>query len=154
MSSIFYALIDWGYIGMFISAFLSGSFLPFASEAVFASYVYMGLNPVLLLILATIGNSLGGATCYGIGYLGKIEWIEKYLRIKREKIRKTQKFVHKWGPWIAFFSFVPGVGDVIIVILGLMRADFRVVLFSMTLGKMLRYTILLGGILGLLSFGH
>lgn len=151
MESIYQFFIDWGYLGMFVSAFLSGSFLPFASEAILAAYIYAGLNPISLILLATVGNAAGGATCYGIGHLGKMEWIEKYLRVKQEKIDKTANFVQKRGAWMAFLSFVPGLGDVILVVLGLMRANIWIVLFSMTLGKLLRYAILIGGLLGFTS---
>ncbi|OAV71582.1 hypothetical protein Barb4_00561 [Bacteroidales bacterium Barb4] len=32
------------------------------------------------LVAATIGNFLGGMTCYWMGMLGKTEWLEKYLK--------------------------------------------------------------------------
>jgi membrane protein YqaA with SNARE-associated domain len=151
METIYQFFIDWGYLGMFVSAFLSGSFLPFASEAILAAYIYMGLNPLLLIVLATLGNTIGGATCYGIGHLGKMEWIEKYLRIKPSKVERVTAFVQKRGAWIAFLSFIPGLGDVILVVLGLMRANFHITLLAMTIGKMLRYILLIGGVLGLAS---
>ncbi len=151
MNSIYQFLIDWGYAGMFVSAFLSGSFLPFASEAILAAYVYMGLSPMLLVLLATVGNALGGATCYGIGMLGKMKWIEKLLGIKQEKMDKVSSYIQKYGAWMAFLSFVPGIGDVILVVLGLMRANIWIVMLSMTIGKLLRYLLLIGGIAGITS---
>ena len=41
---------------MFISAVIAGSFLPFSSEAVMMGLIAAGLEPVLLLVYATVGN--------------------------------------------------------------------------------------------------
>ena len=65
-------LIDWGYIGLFISALLAGSIIPFSSELVMIALVKVGLSPVLCVIAATLGNTVGGMTCYYMGRLGKI----------------------------------------------------------------------------------
>ena len=43
---------------------------------------------------------------------------------------------------MAFFSFLPVVGDGIAIVLGLMRANLPITVFSMTLGKLLRYVAL------------
>ena len=61
------------------------------------------------IIVATAGNWLGGLSSYGIGYLGKYEWIEKYLRIKREKLEKTHRKMAGKELWISLFTWLPGV---------------------------------------------
>ena len=38
-------LIDWGYVGLFISALLAGSIIPFSSEIVMVALVKVGLSP-------------------------------------------------------------------------------------------------------------
>lgn len=138
-------LIDWaqyGYIGLFIAAFLAATIVPFSSEVVFTTLVItMGLNPWACVVWATLGNWLGGLTCYWLGMLGKIEWIEKWLRIKKEKIDAFQNRFHKYGDWLAFFSFLPGVGDIIAVASGFMRCKFWIVAVSMFWGKLARYVI-------------
>lgn len=45
--------------------------------------VFGGLDAWKCVFVATLGNWLGGMTCYYMGRFGKIEWIEKYLRIKK-----------------------------------------------------------------------
>ena len=57
-------LIDWGYPGLFISALLAGSIVPFSSEIVLLGLVKLGLDPTLCLISASLGNTAGGMTCY------------------------------------------------------------------------------------------
>lgn len=44
--------------------------------------------PITCLISATLGNTVGGMTCYYMGRLGKISWIEKYFKVKKEKVDK------------------------------------------------------------------
>ena len=51
-----------------------------------------GLEPWPLAIYATIGNVLGGLFNYGVGRLGKPEWIERYLHVKPESLAKAERF--------------------------------------------------------------
>jgi membrane protein YqaA with SNARE-associated domain len=133
---------QWGYIGLFLAAFLAATILPFASEVVFTAVVLtMGLDPWICVAVATVGNTLGGLTCYWIGHLGKIEWIEKLLRIRKEKIDKWVKVLQKRGSWFAFFSFLPGVGDFFAVAAGFLRCKLWVVTVAMLLGKLSRYIV-------------
>lgn len=134
-------LVDLGYFGLMIAAFLAATVVPFSSEAVFTALFYGGLNPWALVLWATVGNTAGGMTCYLLGRLGKMEWIEKWLRIKKEKIDRFNAKFHKYGDWLAFFSFLPGIGDVIAVAAGFMRCRWWVALISMGLGKFVRYVV-------------
>src|SRR3712207_9296286 len=79
-------LIDWGYLGLFISALLAGRIVPFSSEIVMVTLVKVGLSPALCILAATLGNTAGGLTCYYMGHLGRIDWIERYFKVKKEKI--------------------------------------------------------------------
>jgi membrane protein YqaA with SNARE-associated domain len=147
MDSLIQFLIQWGYLGIFITAFLSGSILPLASEAILVSYVYSGLEAIPCIIVATIGNTLGGITCYYIGYLGKMDWIEKYLRIDHKDLEKAHHFVEGRGAWMAFFAFIPVIGDIILVLLGILRSNTWIVIVAMTIGKFIRYLIVAWGTL-------
>lgn len=142
MDAFIQFLTEWGYWGMFLSAFLAGTILPFSSEAVMLACVGLGLDPVLSTLATTAGNALGGLTCYWIGHLGKMEWIEKYFRVDHKQLKKATRFIHGRGSWMAFFSFLPIIGDAVLIALGLMRANVWIVTFSMTLGKLARYAIL------------
>ena len=142
MDAFIQFLTEWGYWGMFLSAFLAGTILPFSSEAVMLACVGLGLDPVLSTLATTAGNALGGLTCYWIGHLGKMEWIEKYFRVDHKQLEKATRFIHGRGSWMAFFSFLPIIGDAVLIALGLMRANVWIVTISMTLGKLARYAIL------------
>lgn len=132
---------EWGYLGLFIASFLAATVVPFSSEVVFSVLVFGGLDAWQCVLVATLGNWLGGMSCYYLGMLGKVEWIEKYLRIKKEKMDSFEAKLHKYGDWFAFFSFLPGIGDGIAVASGFFRCRWWIVAVSMLLGKFVRYVV-------------
>lgn len=134
-------LTELGLFGLFIASFLAATVIPFSSELVFSAMVFGGFNAWSCVFVATIGNWMGGMTCYYLGRLGKIEWLEKYFRIKQERIEKFSTHIYKHGDWIAFFSFLPGIGDIIAVASGFFRCKWWVVAISMLLGKFARYIV-------------
>lgn len=144
-------LTDWGYFGLFISALLAGSILPFSSEAVMVALVKVGLSPALCILSATLGNTIGGMTCYYMGHIGRIDWIEKYFKIKKEKIDKMQHFLQGKGALMAFFAFLPFVGEAIAIALGWMRSNLALTAASMFAGKLMRYLLMLWALQGALS---
>lgn len=142
MGALIDILIDFGYWGMLAAAFLAGSFFPFSSEAVMTALVAVGLDPVQLTIYASIGNVAGGLFNYGVGRMGRLDWIEKYLHVSKESLDKATKFMGGHGAWMGFFAFVPILGSAITICLGLMRANIIISVISITLGKFIRYAIL------------
>ena len=139
-------LTGYGYWGMLLAAFLAGSFFPFSSEAVMVGLAAAGLEPWPLAVYATIGNVLGGLFNYGVGRLGKPEWIERYLHVKPESLAKAERFMAGRGAWMGFFAFLPILGSAITIALGLMRANFVISFISISLGKFLRYVLLIYGV--------
>ena len=144
-------LLDYGYFGMFLAAVLAGSVIPFSSEAVLILFLQMGLDPVLITLSATVGNVVGGMTCYWIGHLGNMNWIERYFRVKPEKIHRAERFVQGKGAWMAFFAFLPILGSAISIVLGMMRANIWITILSMFIGKLLRYALLVLATEGLIQ---
>ena len=145
MDTILSFLIDWGYWGMLISAFLAGSFFPFSSEAVMVGLQAAGLEPLPLVIYGTIGNILGSIFNYGVGRMGRLDWIERYLHVKKESLDKAQRFVGGRGAWMGFFAFLPILGSAITILLGLMKANIVISITSISIGKFLRYLLLVYG---------
>ncbi|MDR1504702.1 MAG: DedA family protein [Prevotella sp.] len=138
--------VEYGYIGLFLASFLAATILPFGSEFVFAGLLAMGMNAWGCVIVASVGNWLGGMTNYFLGRMGKIEWIEKYLKVDRGKIEKMQQWLEGKGAIMAFFSFMPVVGDIIALALGYMRANVYIVNVAMFSGKLLRYILIMYGV--------
>ncbi len=128
---------------MFVAALLAGSVVPFSSEVVLVALVQLGLPPVACLVSATLGNTAGGMTCYYMGRLGKIYWIEKYLKVKKEKVDRMVSFLQGKGAMMAFFAFLPAIGSLIGISLGFLRSNIWLTAGAMLTGKLLRYVLLL-----------
>lgn len=139
-------LVDWGYWGMLMAAFLAGSFFPFSSEAVMAGLQAAGLAPLPLVVYGSIGNVLGSMFNYGVGRMGKMEWIEHYLHVKKKSLDKAERFMAGHGAWMGFFAFLPLLGSAITIVLGLTRANIPISILSITIGKVLRYVLLVYGL--------
>ena len=122
MESLSQTLADWGYWGLFFSAFIAGSILPFSAEAVMIVLVHMGLDPVLCVAAASLGNTLGGMSCYWIGTLGKSEWITR-LGVSEKQLARARRFLAGRG--------------------ALMRSNVWLTGGSMLAGKALRYIVVL-----------
>ena len=127
---------------MLIASFIAGSVFPFSSEAVMLAMLAAGVDPWELVITASIGNVAGSMFNYGVGRLGRLDWIEKYLHVKKESLDRAQRFMGGHGAWMGFFAFLPILGSAISILLGLMRANIIITLISITLGKVMRYLII------------
>lgn len=100
-------------------------------------------NPLVLLLVAGAGNTLGGIVTYYMGYFAKWNWIEKYLRVKAESLQKTQEKVNHFGIWIALFTWLPIVGDGIAMAMGVLKTQRLLTFIFMAIGKTLRYAAII-----------
>lgn len=134
-------LFDYSLWGLFLASFLAATVVPFSSEALLTFMIINGTDAYTAVLVATAGNFLGGMSSFAIGYMGKWKWIEKYLRVKRESIEKWHNRLYRRGAVFAFLSWVPAVGDIFAVGLGLLRANILITAIAMLAGKFLRYVI-------------
>lgn len=137
-------LQDLGLFGLFLGCLLSATVIPFSSEALVAGALLLDYSPWTVILVATLGNTIGGMTCYLLGWLCKWSWIEKYLKIKEESLEKAQAKVGKYGSLAALLTWLPIVGDVIAVALGIMRTRVVPTTLFMFIGKGLRYMVVTG----------
>mgnify|MGYP001021089750 CR=1 FL=1 len=84
------ALESLGLLGLFLATFLSATILPFSSEAIVLFFLAKGVDPTICLSIATLGNSLGGASNYFIGRLGNPLWLKR-IGVKENTITKNEK---------------------------------------------------------------
>ncbi|MBR6845585.1 MAG: DedA family protein [Bacteroidaceae bacterium] len=143
MEAIMDILEGYGYWGMTIAAFLAGSVFPFSSEAVMVSLQLAGLEPWPLFLSASVGNVAGSMFNYYVGTLGRLEWIEKYLHIRREKVLRAQTWMENWGVWMGTLCFLPIIGSALSVALGYMRANPYKSFIAISIGKTTRYAVLI-----------
>jgi membrane protein YqaA with SNARE-associated domain len=133
--------ISLGYIGLFLAGFISATILPMNSEGVLLILLSQDFDPWICLLTATVGNSLGGLTNYFLGKLGNPLWFKRF-GVKEEKLLSFEHRIQKYGYWLAFFSWVPIIGDPMTIALGFFRVPFWKVTFLIVLGKFLRYLVL------------
>jgi membrane protein YqaA with SNARE-associated domain len=134
-------LFDYSLWGLFLASFLAATVVPFSSEALLSYLIINGTDAYTAVIVATAGNWLGGMSSFAIGYAGKWEWIEKYLHVKKQSIEKWHNRLYKRGAVFAFLSWMPGVGDIFAVGLGLLKTNIPVTALAMLAGKFSRYVI-------------
>ncbi|MBT3442882.1 MAG: DedA family protein [Flavobacteriaceae bacterium] len=135
------SFIEWGYLGLFLASFLGATIIPFSSEIVLSFLILNGYDFKLSLLIATIGNWLGGLSSYYLGRLGRWETLERFFNLKKEKILHLKTKIDKWGSTLAFLCWLPIIGDPIAVSLGFFRINYILVATWMLFGKIFRYII-------------
>ncbi len=145
-------LKDYGYLGMGIMAFLAGTVVPITSEVLLVFFLGIGLNAVGLTLAATIGNTLGGVTCFMIGYLTTKEKVQKFFKVPDRRMKRADMLIQKYGYWTAAFSFLPVLGEVFLLSLGIMRVNRFKVISLMALGKLFRYSLVVISAIGISKF--
>ena len=135
------SLVSLGYIGLFLASFLASTIIPISSEIVLGALIKLDFNVWTCIFVATAGNFLGGLTTYGLGYLGKWHWIEKFFKKTREDIEKFQDKVKKVGIIAAAFAWLPFVGDLIALALGFLKFKPAPVFIMMLIGRFARFVV-------------
>ncbi len=131
------ALPRFGLTTLFIAAFISATLVPVGSEPVL--YGLLRLNPEMFwsaILVATAGNTLGGAVDWWIGY-GAHEVVDKYGH-SRSHVKAIQ-WLERLGPKACLLSWLPIVGDPLCAVAGWLRLKFWPCVFYMLIGKFLRY---------------
>jgi len=126
---------------LFSSAFISSTLFPGGSEAVLL-YLNTSANhsPVLLLLVASLGNTLGGVSSWGLGRL--IVW--KYpLREFSSKHQRAFDHLQRWGTPALSLSWLPIVGDPLCLVAGWLKMNFFLSLVFIAIGKTLRYAVVI-----------
>lgn len=124
-------------VALFTSSFLAATLLPGGSEAVLVG-VLMAYPDLYwqALILATIGNTLGGMSSYLIGWLLPDE---KAVLKKAEGSARGLEWVRRHGTPILLLSWAPLIGDLLCVAAGWLRTNWVGALFFIAVGKFARY---------------
>ncbi|NOQ70902.1 MAG: hypothetical protein GQ574_02805 [Crocinitomix sp.] len=135
--------LSWGLFGLLGGTFIAGSLIPFPSEALVIGAFEIGYEFWPVLIVATIGNFLGGLTNYWIGFKSNSVGLKKRFKLNDEKIAKWEKRLSKWGVWLGLLSWVPFVGDPMVGVLGFFKVRLLPLSVMMLIGKFGRYFLLL-----------
>ena len=132
----------YGYVGLFLAAFVAATILPLSSEVVLGLLLLYGLDPVLLVGVATCGNVLGAFVNYGVGFWGSSFFIRRILRISESESAKALARFKKYGTGSLLFAWMPIVGDPLTLIAGLLKVNLPLFFLLVTSGKLIRYVVI------------
>ena len=93
----------------------------------------------MTVFVATTGNVLGSVLNYGLGILGSRILLNKFFRMSDLDLWKAENRFKKYGVFSLLFAWVPIIGDPLTVAAGVLKINFIVFLFLVSIGKFLRY---------------
>jgi membrane protein YqaA with SNARE-associated domain len=126
------------YLILFVSAFISATLFPLGSEALLIYDIKEGYNIYLLVVVATVGNSLGSLLNYFLGLKGEEYLVEKKL-INEKMILKSKSYFDKYGSISLLFSWLPIIGDPITFVAGILKYDLKKFIVLVFIAKLSRY---------------
>ena len=139
----------WGLWGLFVGTFLASTIVPFSADVLYVTMLQMTSNPWACLIVAALGNWMGNLTTYGLGWLGKWDWIEKHFNVDRAKLEKQKVYIDKYGIWLGLVTWFPFVGDLFTLALGFYKTNPWLTALLFLVGRFLRFfvwTLVLGAV--------
>ncbi|CDG85462.1 YqaA family protein [Janthinobacterium agaricidamnosum] len=122
-----------GLTSVFIISFISATLLPLGSEP--AVFAVIKANPSLywaVIAVATVGNTLGGAVDYWMGYRAK-------QAFARERETRWFRWLARYGPKTMLLAWLPGIGDPLCTLAGWLKLPFWPSVVYMAVGKLVRY---------------
>jgi membrane protein YqaA with SNARE-associated domain len=128
--------------GMFLTSFAAATLVPFQSEVVFVALQIAGTLPLVLIVaVASLGNTLGAVVNYAMG-LG-IERFQdrRWFPVNVAQLARAQRWYARWGVWSLLMSWAPFTGG-FTVVAGIMRTPLWLFLTLVAISKTGRYVIL------------
>jgi len=143
------AFQDFGIIGLFLNSLLSATAIPLPTEILTSALLIGGENVFLVGIVLILGSTIGGLLNYFIGFGGN-KLFTKYRKKKKEDDSKHEKKSHKlldkfgWGA-IFFSSWIPVIGDFILISAGAKKMKFSKFIAFMITGKVVKTIAVVSG---------
>jgi len=134
------ALPRFGLSTVFFVSFVSATLLPLGSEP--AVFGLVKLNPGLFwsaIVVATAGNTLGGAVTWAMGF-GAHRVVDKYGHSSHHL--RALRWLERLGPKACLLAWLPAVGDPLCAIAGWLRFPFWPCILYMGIGKFFRYVMM------------
>lgn len=134
-------LTEHGLLSLFLLSICASTLLPLGSEWLLVALLLNGVDPLASVAVASLGNSLGAITSYGIGFAGSSLLIEKLLRISSEQQHRAHNWFNRYGSWALLFSWLPVVGDPLCLVAGSLKHRLHTFILLVSIGKTARYSI-------------
>lgn len=140
------ALPEFGLSTVFVVSFISATLIPLGSEPVVFGLIQ--LNPALFwptILVATAGNTLGGAVTWAMG-LASHKVVDRYQHSKHHL--RALDWLERIGPKACLLAWLPGVGDPLCAVAGWLKLPFWPCLVYMAIGKFGRYLTMTAALVG------
>jgi len=134
------ALPQYSLATVFVVSFISATLLPLGSEPVVLALI--SINPASfwpVILVATIGNTLGGTVSWWMGY-GAQRVAEKYNHSRTHTRALT--WLERLGPKACLLAWLPVIGDPLCAVAGWLKLPFWPCVAYMAAGKFARYVVL------------
>lgn len=133
-------VVEFGYLGLFGTAFVAATLIPISSEVVLSALTKAaGFEIWLLVAVATVGNTLGSVVNWLLGRYC-LHWQDRsWFPIKQNSLTRATERFNRYGVWTMLFAWVPVIGDPLTFAAGLLRIDFRIFVTLVAIGKAARY---------------
>ncbi|MCV2349428.1 YqaA family protein [Paucibacter sp. Y2R2-4] len=142
----FLALPKVGLVSVFLIALVSATLLPLGSEP--AVFLLIKADPTMFwpaVVVATVGNTLGGAISWWMGY-GAERAYERATHRKPPNPRALA-WLNRFGAKACLLSWLPLVGDPLCAVAGWLRLPFWPCVAYMAVGKFARYVLMTAALL-------
>lgn len=139
------------YLTVFSSAFLAATIVPFASEIALTGALAAGGAVHWLVLVATLGNSLGAVVNWAVGRFIERFRDRRWFPANREQLERAQAWFRRYGIWSLLFAWLPVVGEPLTVVAGAMRVHIAPFLILVAIGKGLRYVVLALAVEGVIA---
>ncbi|ATX66642.1 YqaA family protein [Roseinatronobacter bogoriensis] len=129
-------------VTLFAAAFLAATIIPFQSEAVFVALQLGNVTGLVLLVgVASLGNTLGAFVNYAVGMRVETYRDRRWFPMRPEQLERTQIWFRRYGVWSLLFSWAPVLGWFTLVA-GVMRTPLWQFALLVAIAKTGRYAVL------------
>ncbi len=129
----------YGLGGAFVIAVFESFIFPVPTATFIAPFTALGVDPLLITLVATAGSLMGAV----IGYLLGIKLGRPMAeRLFRKHIPRVEKWYDRWGAWavlIAAFSPIPF--KVFTWTSGIFELDFRKFMLAAAIGRLAQFAV-------------
>ncbi|WP_422378540.1 YqaA family protein [Roseibium sp.] len=128
--------------GLFGLSFLAATLFPAGSELGLSAMIVAGTDPVLLLVaVASLGNTLGSLVNWGLGRGAASFSDARWFPVTPEKLDRATAWYHRYGRWSLLMSWAPVIGDPLTLAAGVLREPLWSFTLLVAIAKMARYVV-------------
>lgn len=131
------------YLGLFVSAFVAATLIPFYSEVVLVAALNAGYPALALWATASVGNTLGAVVNGALGRLLTGQRLKRWAGLSDRALEKAEKTYRRWGQWSLLMGWLPIGGDALTVIGGMFRVPWPKFITLVFIGKAGRYAVVI-----------